>query len=50
LGGFFIANPDLAQRIAIHWPLIALDPVTLYGAAEEVLSTTRCRQADVFAS
>ena len=27
----FIANPDLPERIANHWPLNEADPATMYG-------------------
>ena len=30
----FIANPDLPERIAHHWPLNEVDPATMYGGTE----------------
>ncbi len=30
----FIANPDLPERIANHWPLNEADPTTMYGGTE----------------
>ncbi len=30
----FIANPDLPERIANHWPLNEVDPATMYGGTE----------------
>ena len=30
----FIANPDLPERIANHWPLNEAEPTTMYGGTE----------------